>query len=204
MSGTLLALLCTPNLFRLRPEFEPHIRTLVDHIVTKQSSDGSYITNISDPNRDPVNWSEGSAGVCYLIAKAYMLWNDENYKKSLLNCGEYLWKRGISKNGVGIANGMAGIGYAFLTIYRALGQQKYLNRAKRFALHMFDEEYQNLCNKSNRPYSLYEGWAGVVCYLVALMDPLNAVQPLFFNIFYREEPEMTEDIEEYLSDDQQK
>ena len=191
MAGVLLSLLCIPDLKLLHPDFESHIKSVVDYILCKQSSNGSYISE--DMNSDPVNWCSGSTGVCYLMAKAYQLWSEDKYKNSMIKCGELLWNRGLSRSGPGISNGSVGNGYALLLLYRCTKDQKYLIRAKRFAQIIFEDNYLKQCRSPQRPYSLMEGWAGIVCYLTSLMSPESAQMPLFFDIFNNEKTELTED-----------
>ena len=191
MSGVLLALLCIPDLKLLHPDFEPHIRSVVDYILSKQHSNGSYISN--DLDSDSVDWCSGSTGVCYLIAKAYQLWSEDKYKNSLIKFAELLWNRGLTRRGPGISTGIAGNGYAFLLLYRITGLKKYLIRAKRFAQFIFEDSFIKESSSPQKPYSLMDGWAGTVCYLTELMSPESAQMSLFFDIFREEKSILTED-----------
>ena len=66
-------------------------------------------------------------------------------------------------------------------LFFSLDDQKYLYRALKFAEFLFTEEFQQ-ARIPDSPYSLYEGWAGTVCFLADLLQPENAEFP-FFNVF---------------------
>ena len=50
------------------------------------------------------------------------------------------------------------------------GDRKHLYQAQKFADFMQTEEFQQAARQPNCPLSLYEGWAGTMCYLVNLMN----------------------------------
>ena len=47
---------------------------------------------------------------------------------------------------------------------------------------MFTDEFVDGARTPDRPYSLYEGWAGTVCYLTDLLRPYEAHFP-FMDVF---------------------
>ena len=96
--------------------------------------------------------------------------------------GDNLWKYGLLQKGPGICHGIAGSGYAFLALYRATRQTKHLYRAQQFAQFLFTKEFGDSARNPDCPYSLYEGWAGTLCFLVDLLDPENSAFP-FFDVF---------------------
>ena len=46
------------------------------------------------------------------------IYEDENYLKIALQCGEVIWSRGLLKKGYGICHGVAGNEYTFLTLFQ--------------------------------------------------------------------------------------
>ena len=126
--------------------------------------------------------SKMNAGVVYLFAKAFLLWNDDKYLQASLKCGELTWQKGLLKKGPGICHGVAGSGYVFLLLYRLTSDEKHLHRALKFAECLFSEEFESGARRPDSPYSLYEGLAGTVCFLVDLLKPLKAEFP-FFDVF---------------------
>jgi lantibiotic modifying enzyme len=61
--------------------------------------------------------------------------------------------------GVGLCHGIAGNGYAFLTLYRATGELRDLQRAQRFAEYAA-AHWRQLRTVPDNPSSLFEvGWS---------------------------------------------
>jgi len=70
----------------------------------------------------------------------------------------------------------------FLLLYRLTGDTKHLRRAIQFGKFLFTEECIQGSRTPDNPYSLYEGLAGTVCYLVDLTQPKKASFP-FLDVF---------------------
>lgn len=122
-------------------------------------------------------------GVVYLFGRAYKVWGDQKYLDACLRCGETTWTKGLLKKGPGICHGVAGSGYVFLLLYRLTGDFKHLHRAQQFAEFLFMEEFQRGARTPDTPFSLYEGFAGTVCFLADLIQPDKAEYP-FFNVIF--------------------
>ncbi len=122
------------------------------------------------------------SGVVYLFAKAFLRWKDDKYLQACLKCGELAWQKGLLKKGPGICHGVAGSGYVFLLLYRLTSDERHLYRALKFAEFLFTEEFEKGSRRPDTPYSLYEGLAGTVCFLVDLLQPQRAEFP-FFDVF---------------------
>lgn len=122
-------------------------------------------------------------GVVYLFGRAYKVWGDQKYLDACLRCGETTWTKGLLKKGPGICHGVAGSGYVFLLLYRLTGDFKHLHRAQQFAEFLFTEKFEREAQVPDSPFSLYEGFAGTVCFLVDLIQPDKAEYP-FFNVIF--------------------
>ena len=79
----------------------------------------------------------------------------------------------------GICHGVAGSGYVFLLLYRMTADEKHLHRAIRFAEFIETEEFKHGSRRPDSPFSLYEGLAGTMCYLVDVLQPHRAEFPFF-------------------------
>jgi lantibiotic modifying enzyme len=117
----------------------------------------------------------------YLMAKAYLIFKDEKYLNSCKKCGEIVWRKGLLKKGPGICHGIASSGYVHLILCRLTNEKKYLYRAIKFAEFLADERFQG-AKEPDRPYSLFEGLSGTVCFLLDLLEPQSAEFP-FMNVF---------------------
>ncbi|VDO18830.1 unnamed protein product [Heligmosomoides polygyrus] len=72
-------------------------------------------------------------------------------------------------------------GYALLMLYRACGDEEWLQRARCFALMILDKKIRSAQRTPDSPFSLFEGLSGALCFLVDLMsDNLEKAQfPLY-------------------------
>lgn len=82
----------------------------------------------------------------------------------------------------GICHGVAGNGYVFLVLYRLTQDETYLQKAKHFASFIFCDEFQAGARSPDSPFSLFEGFAGTVCFLSDVLQPSQAAFP-FMDIF---------------------
>jgi hypothetical protein len=101
-----------------------------------------------------VQWCAGAPGV--VIAAADYL--DEEL---LLAGAELAWQAGPPgmEKGPSICHGTAGNGHAFLKVFERTGDERWLDRARRFAMHALEQVKQ----KPGR-YSLWTGDVGVALY----------------------------------------
>lgn len=190
ISSILLYLLCIPEFLQSDPSAEEDVRGAVDFLLRIEQPNCNYAPAMDEVNmgqkrpesEELVHWCHGAPGVIYTFARAYKMWKDEKYLKACIRCGELTWQAGLLKKGPGICHGVAGSGYVFLLLYRLTNDSKYLHRAQCFAEFMFSPEFQNGARTPDSPFSLYEGWAGSVLFLLDLLQPETAEFP-FFNVF---------------------
>jgi lantibiotic modifying enzyme len=107
-----------------------------------------------------VQWCAGAPGI--VIAAAEYL--DEEL---LLAGAELAWQAGPPgmEKGPGICHGTAGNGYAFLKVFERTGDERWLDRARRFAMHALGQV-------ERRPgrYSLWTGDAGVALFAADCLE----------------------------------
>lgn len=187
MSSILQMLMCFPSFLKSNPDHEKVVRAGVDFMLSLEQDNYNYPPAMDEVKRrrpdkeELVHWCHGAPGVIYMLARAYRLWGDDKYLQACIRCGELTWHRGLLRKGPGICHGVAGSGYVFLLLYRLTGDQKYYYRALKFAEFLFSQEFQQ-ARIPDSPYSLYEGWAGTVCFLADLLQPQKAEYP-FFDVF---------------------
>lgn len=129
-----------------------------------------------------VHWCHGAPGAIYLLAKSYSLFQDRKYLNACEKAVELIWERGLLLKGAGICHGIAGNGYAFLTVHRLTGDPKYLYHANAFMQFLTYSEFRERARTPDRLYSLYEGIAGTVCFLIDLLSPETASFP-FMDVY---------------------
>ncbi|PNH06704.1 LanC-like protein 1, partial [Tetrabaena socialis] len=118
-----------------------------------------------------VHWCHGAPGAVLLWCKAHEVLGDVSYLEAAERAGEVVWQLGLLRKGHGLCHGTSGNAYALLALHRATaGQQpRWLHRAAQFAAHVSSEEGRSVLDTPDRPLSLYEGRAGVLCLLADLL-----------------------------------
>jgi hypothetical protein len=120
-----------------------------------------------------VQWCGGAPGI--VIAAADYL--DEEL---LLAGAELAWQTGppgLAK-GPGICHGTAGNGYAFLKTFARTGDERWLVRARRFAMHALAQVERLRKQRGGGRYSLFTGDVGVTVFASDCLEARTAY-PLF-------------------------
>lgn len=159
------------------------IKHSIDKFADLQDGEGNFPIVLDDlREKRLVHWCHGAPGAIYLFAKAYLLFQDEKYLAVCQRAADLIWNKGLLKKGPGLCHGVAGNGYAFLLMFRLTGDKQYLYKATKFMQFLKDPQFTKYARTPDRPYSLYEGVAGTVCYLTDLLTPEQAAFP-FMNVF---------------------
>ena len=87
------------------------------------------------PSRGPirVQWCHGAPGMITSLAAAAP--GDGAFTQLLVEGGELAWRSGPLSKGPGICHGTAGNALAFLALHRRTKHERWLKRARRFAVH---------------------------------------------------------------------
>lgn len=83
----------------------------------------------------------------------------------LLAAGETIWRAGPVRKGCCICHGTAGNGYAFLKLFKRTGDEKWPERARRFAAHSIDQCEAAAQQFGQYRYSLWTGDIGLAIFL---------------------------------------
>jgi lantibiotic modifying enzyme len=112
-----------------------------------------------------VQWCHGAAGIV-TTAAGYL---DEEL---LLAGAELVWRAGAHgpEKGAGLCHGTAGNGYALLTAFARTGDERWLERARRFAVHALAQADRERTGNGRRRYSLLTGDLGVALFAGACLD----------------------------------
>ena len=112
-----------------------------------------------------LQWCHGAPGI--LCAAASYL--DEEL---VLAGAELTWRAGAHRDakGAGICHGTAGNGYALLHAFECTGDQRWLERARRFAVHARAQVRRQRAARGRGRYSLFTGDPGVALYLASCLD----------------------------------
>jgi len=119
-------------------------------------ADGELVCN--DTTR--VQWCHGAPGMITSLG-------DQLDEDLALAGGELTWRAGPLAKGGGLCHGTAGNGYAFLELFRRTADERWLERARAFAMHASTQV-------SGR-YSLWSGDLGIALYLADCVDGAGAL-----------------------------
>jgi hypothetical protein len=107
-----------------------------------------------------LQWCHGSPGV---VATA----GDYLDEELLLAGAELIWQAGAHREekGVGLCHGTAGNGYALLKAFERTGDERWLDRARRFAVHALEQ-----VERSPERHSLFTGDVGAALYAASCLE----------------------------------
>jgi hypothetical protein len=83
----------------------------------------------------------------------------------LAAAGETIWAAGPLAKGSNLCHGTAGNGYAFLVLFGRTGDEKWLHRARAFAMHAIGQTRADAARYGRLRHSLWTGDPGVAVYL---------------------------------------
>ena len=114
---------------------------------------------------------EGVAGARRAVTEPWQLRDraglpsDPELDAVVLAGGELAWRAGPVAKLPGLCHGAPGTGYAFLKLYRRTGDERWLDRARRFAMHAIGQSERALEADGRRKYSLWTGDLGLTVFL---------------------------------------
>jgi hypothetical protein len=118
-------------------------------------------TRTSDAIR--VQWCHGAPGIVTTLGDLMPL-------ELALAGGELTWEAGPLRKGGGLCHGTAGNGFTFLKLFGLTGDEHWLERARRFAMHAIDQVERERSRVGRGRYTLWTGDIGVALYLRACID----------------------------------
>jgi lantibiotic modifying enzyme len=130
-------------------------------------------------------WCHGSGGLIMTLCNAELHAQNLAVEKGFFlaeaeRLAPSVWKHGLLVKGTSLCHGVSGNAYAFLALYRASSNPKYLRMAQHFALvassHFILQQTHTL---GDDPLSLYCGVLGAAVLLLDLQKPLASAMPGF-------------------------
>ena len=117
-----------------------------------------------------LQWCHGGAGVVASGAE----YVDEEL---LLAGAELVWRAGPQsmEKGPGICHGTAGNGYALLKTFGRTGDERWLDRARQFAIHALGQVERARTKRGRGRYSLWTGDIGAALYAADCLDARTTV-----------------------------
>jgi hypothetical protein len=84
--------------------------------------------------------------------------------------GELTWRAGPLRKGANLCHGTAGNGYAFLALLERTGDERWLTRARAFAMHSARQVEQSRSDHGRGRHTLWTGDLGTALYLADCID----------------------------------
>lgn len=201
VSGILFTLLhFLPELRAMGEEMDRDIvalvRETVDGLDGMCFSSGNLPSSVGKIEKDDklVQWCHGTPGYILLLTKAAGAFGEIRYLERAEEVArDVVFRRGLLRKGVGLCHGIAGNAYAFLSIHRTINttaaragegtggvvsNDEFLLMAQHFA-NFAIHRLADLAHVPDRPYSLYEGLAGLAALLLDLYNPDKSRFPCF-------------------------
>jgi hypothetical protein len=119
-----------------------------------------------DENRDGqirTQWCHGAPGIVATLARLL----DEELA---LAGGELTWRAGPLRKGANLCHGTAGNGYALLALFERTGDERWLTRARVFAMHASGQVEHSRSDYGRGRYTLWTGDLGTALYLADCCD----------------------------------
>ncbi|XP_062201471.1 lanC-like protein GCL2 isoform X2 [Phragmites australis] len=166
----------------LRPDEQDDVKNTLRYMIKNRFPSGNYPSSEGNESDRLVHWCHGAPGVALTLAKAYEVFHDDHFKQSAAEAAEVIWNRGLLKR-VGICHGVSGNAYVFLSLYRLTGNADYLYRAKAFACFLLEKAdrliAEGAMHGGDRPFSLFEGKAGMAFLLLDMVNPSESRFPAY-------------------------
>ena len=120
------------------------------------------------PEKFRTQWCHGAPGL--VSSLAFLAPGDEELTALLEAGGELTWRAGPLAKGAGLCHGTAGNGYAFLKLLDRTGDERWLERARRFAMHAVEQVERTRAEYGRGRYTLWSGDLGAALYLQGCLD----------------------------------
>jgi len=132
----------------------------LEHTALRDRGLANWPAAANSPSGDlRVQWCHGAPGVVCALAGAPA---HRRLDALLLAAGELVWHAGPLRKGAGLCHGTAGNGWAFLKLLRRTRDRKWLERARRFAMHAIQQR--------TGERGLWTGDTGLAVYLRACIE----------------------------------
>lgn len=115
-----------------------------------------------------VQWCHGAPGMVTSLATVAP--DNELHTVLLAAGGELVWDAGPLIHGVGLCHGTAGNGFAFLALLRRTGDERWLARARAFAMHALEQVELMRASTGRGRYTLFTGDMGPALLAAACID----------------------------------
>jgi len=133
-----------------------------DGLVNWPTIEGERLDDTGD-GRIRTQWCHGAPGMVATLGQVL----DEDLAVA---GGKLTWRAGPLEKGANLCHGTAGNGYAFLALLERTGDERWLTRARAFAMHAAGQVEQSRSEHGRGRYTLWSGDLGAALYLADCID----------------------------------
>ncbi len=152
------------------PRVVQQIIATTKKIAVRESGRANWPATRRRPNPTLTQWCHGAPGILMNLVPHIPVGRDAELDALFLEAGELVWDAGPLRKGASFCHGTDGNGMALLTLFKRTGEQRWLDRARAFAMHAVAQSRQNLAAVGFRRYSLWTGDLGLAVYLHACLE----------------------------------
>jgi hypothetical protein len=120
-----------------------------------------------------LQWCHGAPGMVACLAAIAP--NDDEHERLLVAGGELVWLAGPLAKGANLCHGTAGNGLAFLKLFERTGDERWLDRARAFAMHSIAQVARERREVGRGRYSLWTGDPGTALYVGLCLEGETAL-----------------------------
>jgi len=121
-------------------------------------------------------WCHGAPGI--VASLAGLATGDDVLTELFVAGGELTWQAGPLAKGASLCHGTAGNGYAFLKLFARTHDERWLHRARRFAMHALEQVERARGVYGRGRHTLWTGDIGTALYLLSCCDADTRVPTL--------------------------
>jgi hypothetical protein len=172
-AGNAHALLDRPDLLDDAAELaDGFARIALEHAIGTRAA-ANWPPHVGGPLQVPgqtirVQWCHGAPGIVTALAGADP--ESEELTAILAAGGELTWLAGPLAKGAGLCHGTAGNAFAFLSLLHRTGDERWLERARAFAMHAAAQVERARAADGRGRYTLWTGDIGVAILLERCLD----------------------------------
>ncbi len=116
-------------------------------------------------NRPGILWLQHCSGAPGIVNCLASLPRDPQTDELLIAGGELTWRAGPTVKLPSLCHGASGSGYAFLKLHARTGDERWLQRARQFAMHGIEQAERGVRQHGQRKFSLWTGDLGLALFL---------------------------------------
>jgi hypothetical protein len=167
-AGNVRAVLDAPEWLEDAAEVESRaVATL--HAYSLRDGDGgvNWAPKAEDRETERVQWCHGAPGMASSLAA--LARGDDSVGALLTAGGELTWRTGPLARDAGLCHGTAGNGFAFLALLARTGDERWLARARAFAMHALAQVERFRAADGRGRYALFTGDIGAALLAAACL-----------------------------------